>query len=70
MSLKSAPNNDGSLPPSSDLPTPRDPASKGKRRQFGTVLRQRSGRYQAVYKVEGERFIAPVTFFTKGDANS
>lgn len=34
------------------------------------MLRQRSGRYQAVYKVDGERFIAPVTFFTKGDANA
>ncbi|MBK9698222.1 MAG: site-specific integrase [Propionibacteriaceae bacterium] len=56
-----------SLPPTPGSPTPSASAS---RRPFGTVQRQRSGHYQAVYKVKGKRYIAPVTFFTKGDANA
>jgi len=62
--------SDLSLPVTPGLATPDEPTAKASRRPFGTVQRQRSGRYQAVYKVNGERYIAPVTFFTKGDASA
>ena len=41
-----------------------------KRRTFGKVLQQRSGRFQASYVVDGQRFLAPVTFATKTDAGA
>ena len=44
-------------------------AAKQVRRTFGTVRKQRSGRFQASYLDKtGERHLAPVTFATKGDA--
>lgn len=48
-----------------------DPAEgKRQRRTFGKVSRQRSGRFQASYVVDGQRFLAPVTFATKTDAGA
>ncbi len=42
-----------------------------RRRSFGKIAKQRSGRYQASYLGEdGERHLAPVTFETKGDADA
>ena len=42
-----------------------------RRRAFGKIAKQRSGRYQASYLGEnGERYLAPVTFETKGDADA
>ena len=71
MSPQPAPETSGHiLPLRPDSPARQEPLAKASRRPFGTVQRQRSGRYQAVYKVKGERYIAPVTFFTKGDANA
>ena len=51
------------------------PSTRGRgtrrRRSFGKVAKQRSGRYQASYLGEnGERYLAPVTFETKGDADA
>lgn len=52
-----------------------EPAGKPKtrpearqRRTFGKILKMRSGRFQASYVAEGERHLAPVTFYTKTDA--
>lgn len=45
--------------------------STRRRRAFGKIAKQRSGRYQASYLGEnGERYLAPVTFETKGDADA
>lgn len=45
--------------------------STRRRRAFGKIAKQRSGRYQASYLGEnGERYLAPVTFETKGDADT
>ena len=42
-----------------------------RRRAFGKIARQRSGRYQASYLGEdGRRHLAPVTFDTRGDADA
>jgi len=40
------------------------------RRQFGSVRRLPSGRWQASYTHRGHRHIAPLTFLTKADANA
>lgn len=40
------------------------------RRTFGKVATMRSGRFQASYVVDGQRFLAPVTFATKTDASA
>lgn len=40
----------------------------GSRRQFGSVRKLPSGRWQARYENEGQRYPAPVTFRSKGDA--
>lgn len=51
-----------------------EPATKPEepkpRRTFGHVTQQRSGRFQASYVVDGQRYLAPVTFATRGDAGS
>ena len=42
-----------------------------RRRSFGKIAKQRSGRYQASYLGEdGERHLAPVTFEMKSDADA
>ena len=41
-----------------------------RRRQFGSVRRLGSGRYQASYWHEEQRHVAPLTFVTKGDASA
>ncbi|MBW3091085.1 tyrosine-type recombinase/integrase [Bifidobacterium miconisargentati] len=41
-----------------------------KRRSFGKVVKMRSGRYQASYMMNGERFNAPDTFGSKADADA
>jgi hypothetical protein len=40
------------------------------RRQFGSIRKLPSGRYQASYWYEGEHFVAPDTFASRKDANS
>ena len=71
MSPRHAPKtSDLILPLTPGLAPPDEATAKASRRPFGTVQRQRSGRYQAVHKVSGERYIAPVTFFNKGDASA
>jgi len=40
------------------------------RRTFGNARQLHSGRWQASYWHEGERFVAPRTFASKGDANA
>lgn len=54
-----------------ELRPKREPAREPERktrRTFGKVSRLRSGRFQASYVAEGVRYLAPVTFLTKGDA--
>lgn len=47
------------------------PGATGRqRRSFGWVRKLPSGRYQASYAADGERFLAPVTFDNKGDAGA
>lgn len=46
-----------------------EPAQR-QRRTFGKIRELPSGRFQASYVVDGERFLAPVTFLTKGDAGA
>lgn len=40
------------------------------RRAFGAVRELASGRFQAYYTVQGKRYLAPTTFFTRGDASA
>lgn len=40
------------------------------RRQFGNVAKLASGRYRVTWKLDGQRFKAPMTFRKKGDANA
>jgi hypothetical protein len=40
------------------------------RRTFGSVRKLPSGRYQAAYWNEGQRYAGPTTFSTKADANA
>jgi hypothetical protein len=42
----------------------------GSRRQFGSVRKLPSGRWQASYWHSGNRHIAPITFAFKADANA
>ncbi len=62
----SAPARTGSTP----RPSSRTRSTR-RRRAFGKIAKQRSGRYQASYLGDnGERYLAPVTFETKGDADA
>lgn len=58
---------DATLHPSRDAATSEKDTT---RRTFGKVARMRSGRFQASYVVDGQRFRAPVTFDNKSDAGS
>lgn len=40
------------------------------RRSFGALRELPSGRFQAYYTLEGKRFLAPTTFFSRGDASA
>ena len=42
----------------------------GSRRQFGSVRKLPSGRWQASYWHVGRRHVAPITFAFKADANA
>lgn len=49
-------------------PEPEPEPSKRTRRSFGKVRALPSGRFQASYVVDGDRYLAPITFLTRGDA--
>lgn len=49
---------------------PRRPGKRRPRRAFGAVRELASGRFQAYYTVQGKRYLAPTTFFTRGDASA
>jgi integrase len=49
---------------------PKGPRLRRPRRSFGAIRELESGRFQAYYTLNGQRHLAPTTFFTRADASA